>query len=193
MTAINQADAVRYGTAVADKVMAAGVQIWPGALAEFDYAWHGAEPTPGGVNFAYTLGTFVHTASAVVFHGIRIWNPGLVAPDINRTARLWSIDGNTGANPVVQRTVDLPEVMPAGWSQWLFATPVPAPANTWWCPGYYTNGYWAYDSDYGVSGFAPTTVGPITLYSSHYGDGDNFPAGDAGGTYYAVDILWLSA
>ena len=103
------------------------------------HVWTGADPTAAADATSYELGLFFSLSAATNLAGIRIWNPGLVTTT-GRTATLWSSTSSTGTSPTVRRTIDLPDLMPSGWSDHLFPTPYTAPTGVYYFIGYYVDG-----------------------------------------------------
>ena len=114
----------------------------------------------------YELGTWFTVTSTTTLTGIRIWNPGLVAPGGGqpRQARLWTHVSGSSATAV--RVVALPAVLPVGWSEWSFAN-YEALTSGQYCVSYFVDSPAAglATADYGtVNGAFHTAVpGRITF------------------------------
>ena len=171
--------------------------------ATFSHAWTGADPTASTDTTNYNLGTYFSLFSAITIQGLRIWNPGLVTPQggQNRQGYLWTATGITGAGAILQRTIDLPDLMPTGWSEHLFSTPYSAATGIYYCVSYFVDGgATAGTSDYGAVagalGAGPIDSGPIRFeqIGGRYNVGATpgvIPGNvSGGGPFYGIDILY---
>ena len=137
------------------------------------HVWAGANPTAATDSSAYNLGTYFSLVSPVTLGGIRIWNPGLVVPQgsQNRQAYLWTATNTSGAGGVIQRTIDIPDLLPVGWSEHLFSTPYSRTTGVIYCIAYFVDGgATAGQADYGaVTGGLPAPC--PTAQSTSMSDG----------------------
>ena len=163
-----------------------------------NHAWTGATPTAATDTASYNLGTYLSLFSAQTLVGIRIWNPGLVTPQGggNRQAYLWSATSTSGAGATLLRTIDLPDLLPTGWSEHLFSTPYSGTTGIYYCVGYFVDGgTTAGTSDYGAvtGGLAsPVISGPISMDVGRYvvtATPGVIPT-SATSAFYGVDILY---
>ena len=94
------------------------VDTCPVTVAATAHAWTGTTPTAVTDGGSYEIGSWFTVTEPTTLIGVRIWNPGLVAPGGGqpRAARLWTHNGS-GGSVSTQRTITLPTVMPVGWSE----------------------------------------------------------------------------
>lgn len=80
--------------------------------------WDGADPEQqdDGATTDYELSTRFTANAGITVTGIRVWS-GLSVNLASRDARIWSTAG------VVQRTVDIDDTLPSGWTTYNLGTP----------------------------------------------------------------------
>ena len=134
------------------------VTVAAGAGAE--HAWTGADPTAAVDAAAYELGTVFslsrpdHAGRGPHLEPRPRHRRRAAPPPCGRRPR------STGSQPTVRRTIDLPDLMPTGWSEHLFATPYAAPTGVYYFVTYNVDGGGtAPTADYGaVTGGLTGTV-----------------------------------
>ena len=161
--------------------------------------WDGTTPASTVDTGRYNLGTFFSLFYPIIVRGVRIWNPGLVNTQTtygeDRVANLWTHNG-TGGSAVLRASVNIPDQLPAGWSEYLFSTPYAAPTGVNYCISYSCHGSGS-NADYGAvnsalsSNFDRTPVryeinGGVYIVAA---PGAACPNG-TGTTFYGVDILY---
>ena len=160
-----------------------------------EHVWTGTDPTAQVDATAYELGTVFALTAPTTLAGIRIWNPGLVTVT-GRTATLWSSASFSGTSPTVRRTIDLPDLMTAGWSEHLFTTTYTAPTGVYYFITYNVDGGGTVPtSDYGAvtGGLTGAVVSDTVQFEASGGRFGTTPGAiptNNTSTFYGIDVIY---
>lgn len=153
--------------------------------------WHGADPgsffDPGA---AYEMGSVVKALQPLSITGVRIFGPAGSISRPGRKARVWDMSGT------LLDTIDLPAVLPGGWSTYDLTAPIEMTAGQQLVISHDNSG------DYGaVAGAFATTpytsadsamqfpsTGSNGRYALTAGD---FPTVSFGNAFYGVDAIYV--
>lgn len=159
------------------------------------HAWNGPDPTQSADGGSYSLGATFTANSPITVTGIRVWagaSPGVRA---NRRGRLWS---DSQAQLAI---ATLPDSLPAGWSEYDFASPVDLTSGqqatiAWDTAGFYGEENGAFDAavtspdglvTFLAAGTAPHGNGSFTTSVGAFPD-----VAASHHTFYGVDIVYTA-
>ncbi len=148
------------------------------------FGWDGATPTQqdDGAGTVYELAVALTVVEDITVTGVRVWHGAASNTVTGRSARLWTTGG------AVVDTVLLDDVLPSGWTTYLFDTPVEMPAGTERRLSYSTRQYYG-----AVAAGLPNTSadGAVTLTGGHFAESiGTFPNSPVGTTFYGVDLVY---
>lgn len=152
-------------------------------------AWSGANPTNVVDPNAYEMGTEQRANNDVTLTGIWIWSDGQNVP--GRQARIW----NPLSGAVVQ-TIDIPAVLPVGWSMYPLTTPIPRTAGQRWVVSFHTTGNYGTIAQ-GLVADVVSADGNVTSLGNLNATNGNgvfrttpgqFPNQNFSNTFYGVDV-----
>lgn len=156
-------------------------------------AWGGADPVQSTDTGHYELGVEYHAEVDILVTGIRVWAG--VAPGVldGRLGRVWSTAG------VVLASIPIPDPLPAGWSTWNLAMPLPIAAGTRFVVSYTTGGMYG-ELNHALDGAVASGDGSVTALAAGIADHGNgsftasvtaFPdQASAQHTFYGVDVSY---
>lgn len=164
-------------------------------------AWLGTAGTSVADTSAYRLGTWFSVTETTTMLGFRIDNPGLVnimsRYGQDRSARLFrSTTGHYDVGATQVAYLDLPDILPAGWSEHLLVTPYTLETGYYYCIDYNVHGDSGGLNDYVAKTFTFTSA--ITdrqfYFPTNAGvfveNDTSVPTNQYQSSYYGVDILW---